>query len=87
MFLNCKTFCRYCRKFECIAFWQLCSVLSLFYYKTKMTPSKGSNINLEVGDNILKMHKPAHSNVGRIGFGRSRSIKDLLSNIEGNDVE
>ncbi|MDP1975964.1 MAG: hypothetical protein Q8K37_08355, partial [Alphaproteobacteria bacterium] len=56
-------------------------------YKTKMTPSKGSNINFEVGDNILKMHKAAHSNVGRIGFGRSKSIKDLLSNIEGNDVE
>ncbi|MDP3533417.1 MAG: hypothetical protein Q8S31_09050 [Alphaproteobacteria bacterium] len=56
-------------------------------YKTKMTPSKGSNINFEVGDNILKMHKPAHSNVGRIGFGRSKSIKDLLSKIDGDDVE
>ncbi|MDP1724554.1 MAG: tetratricopeptide repeat protein [Alphaproteobacteria bacterium] len=56
-------------------------------YKTKMTPSKGSNINFEVGDNILKMHKPAHSNVGRIGFGRSKSIKDLLSSIEGDDVK
>jgi hypothetical protein len=63
---------------------QLTNVLAKDF-KTKVTTSKGSNIHFEIGDNILNIHKPGHSNVGRLNFGRTKSIKGLLNHLDDQE--